>query len=136
MKFGVVELFAFLLIFSNITCGNLSPTVTINVLYPDILKEVMPEGVQSIVLMRGKRHNNLNFDGVAHLASPMDGCESYYGAGDKQGGTGMINSRSYIYVVSESGNCAISTKIHFAQKANAQALILVHSDDNLQEVNQ
>ena len=94
----------------------------------------MPDGVQSIVLMRGKRHNTLNFDGVAHLASPTDGCEAYFGSSETSGG--MMNSRSYIYVVSESGNCAISTKIHFAQKANAKALILMHSDDNLAEVNQ
>jgi len=30
----------------------------------------------------------------------------------------------------------MSTKIHFAQKANALALVLIHSDNDLNEVNQ
>ena len=94
----------------------------------------MPEGVQSVVLMRGKRHNTLNFDGMA--AFQTDGCSSYFGPYDSHNNTGVMPARQqFIFFVSETGNCAISTKIHFAQKANAKALILMHSDDNLAEIN-
>jgi hypothetical protein len=104
------------------------PSVTLRVEYPEILKEVIPDGLESIVLMQGKRQDSLNMVGTAHITSPSDGCDNYHDVSPSQAGN--------IYFVGESGNCAMATKIHFAQKANAKALILIHSDDTLTEIKQ
>ena len=104
------------------------PSVTLSIEYPEILKEVIPDGLESIVLMQGKRQEKLNLVGTAQLASPADGCDTYHHITSSKAGN--------IYFTSEAGNCAMATKIHFAQKANAKALVLIHADDTLDEVNQ
>ena len=62
------------------------PSVTLRVEYPEILKEVIPDGLESIVLMQGKRQDSLNLVGTAHITSPSDGCDTYHNVSPSDAG--------------------------------------------------
>lgn len=75
--------------------------------------------------MRGKRHSSLQFSATAQHAQPNDGCDTY---------KHKAPYTDTVYFIAEGGNCPLSTKIHYAQKANAHAVVLLHSDNDLSEI--
>lgn len=65
---------------------------------------------------------SLQFNGVGNKPDPYDGCSDYK----------FYSSNGHdFFFVEESRRCTISNKIHFAQQANAKALILSHNHDDL-----
>ena len=101
--------------------------VQIKIQKPKIIQELLPEGVQTKVLMWGKRSTMEDLEVTMKLADPNDGCEEYQNIDPKI---------PTAYFVREGGKCSIGTLIHNAQVAHAQALIIKHKTDDLEDIEQ
>ncbi len=102
--------------------------ITLRVVQPSILQKVIPNGLQAKVLMWGKHDTMDDMISFAHRADPVDGCEKYTNVESK-------TSKRFIYFIkSGAKSCSLGTQIHNAQEAEAIALIIEHSEDNLDDI--
>ena len=81
--------------------------------------------VPAVMLVQGKMSRTLKYTGIGKQSNPLDGCHNY---------RAISQSGHDFYFVSNSDQCPISQKIHFAQQANAKALIIGHDNDTLSEI--
>jgi hypothetical protein len=86
---------------------------------------MMPNGIQSKVLMWGKKDTMEDMQVNVRLAQPADGCESYTNP-DKKG--------NFAFYIKKGGACSLGTKIHNAQVAGAQVLFIQYERNNLEEL--
>ena len=101
--------------------------VHIQVQKPKIIKDLLPNGIETKVLMWGKKSTMEDLDLDVKLADPVDGCEMYQNSRPKN---------PTAFFVKEGGHCSIGTLIHNAQAAHAQALIIGHKDDDFSDIEQ
>ena len=104
--------------------------IKIQVNHPDMIRKQFPDGVQTKVLMWGKHDTMDDLVTYAKIAEPKDGCKPYTNVPQETG----PEQQKYAYFVKSGGHCSLSTLIHNAQVAKANALIIQHGTDSLENI--
>lgn len=87
----------------------------------------MEGSVETKVIMWGKHDTMSDLVSLSKIAQPENGCLKYTNVDPE-------DSKRYIYFIKDGNDCPISTIIHNAQEAEAQALVIEHIDTDLSEI--
>ena len=100
--------------------------MTVEIKKPQILQDAVDQSdLQAAVLLYGHLDTIKPVGGHLAYPIPQSGCAPY---------RDVSKDRKTIYFVSNDGACSVSERIHRAQMAGAEALILGHTDDSVQEL--
>jgi hypothetical protein len=100
--------------------------VKIKISSPQVIADLFDNSeIPAVMLIQGKMTRTFQQTGIAQKSYPSTGCSQY---------KHTSASGNHFFFVPEGGKCNFSHKIHWAQQANAKALIIAHSDNDLGEI--
>jgi hypothetical protein len=99
---------------------------------PQILSEHFKNGLPFLEIMPGKNKEEYEQTlEIRTLSNNKSGCTSY--SDEFKNFKGRDSGSDFGLLLVDSDNCSLSTKIHFAQLADAKVLLLKYVDDKIEE---